>query len=148
MELWIGLLIGIVVGAAVAAFITRAVMQPRVADTIAAAEVEVAEKRLAAEREAENVLRTSREAAQDIRLEADKAIDRRYQDLARAEERVDRRGANQDTQAKTLEQREQLLNKRQSRLDKRQNDLGDLEQEHRQKLEETCLLYTSPSPRD
>ncbi len=142
MELWIGLLIGIVVGAAVAAFITRAVMQPRVADTIAAAEVEVAEKRLAAEREAENVLRTSREAAQDIRLEADKAIDRRYQDLARAEERVDRRGANQDTQAKTLEQREQLLNKRQSRLDKRQNDLGDLEQEHRQKLEETAAMTT------
>ena len=78
MELWIGLLIGIVVGAAVAAFITRAVMQPRVADTIAAAESEIAEKRLAAEREAENILRTSREAAQDIRLEAEKAIERRY----------------------------------------------------------------------
>ena len=142
MELWIGLLIGIVVGAAVAAFITRAVMQPRVADTIAAAESEIAEKRLAAEREAENILRTSREAAQDIRLEAEKAIERRYQDLARAEERVDRRGANQDTQAKTLEQREQLLNKRQSRLDKRQNDLGNLEQEHRQKLEETAAMTT------
>ncbi len=142
MELIIGLLIGIVVGAAVAAFITRAVMQPRVADTIAAAEAEVAEKRLAAEREAENILRTSREAAQDIRLEAEKAIERRYQDLARAEERVDRRGANQDTQAKTLEQREQLLNKRQSRLDKRQNDLGNLEQEHRQKLEETAAMTT------
>lgn len=80
MELWIGLLIGIVVGAAVAAFITRAVMQPRVADTIAAAESEIAEKRLAAEREAENILRTSREAAQDIRLEAEKAIERRYQE--------------------------------------------------------------------
>lgn len=142
MELWIGLLIGIVVGAAVAAFITRAVMQPRVADTIAAAEAEIAEKRLAAEREADNILRTSREAAQDIRLEADKAIERRYQDLARAEERVDRRGANQDTQAKTLEQREQLLNKRQSRLDKRQNDLGNLEQEHRQKLEEIAAMTT------
>jgi ribonuclease Y len=142
MELWIGLLIGIVVGAAIAALITRAVMQPRVAETIAAAEAEIAEKRLAVERETENILRTSRDEAQDIRLEAEKAIERRYQDLARAEERVDRRGANQDTQAKNLEQREQVLNKRQSRLDKRQNDLTNLEQEHRQKLEEIAAMST------
>jgi ribonuclease Y len=142
MELWIGLLIGVVVGAAIAAFVTRAVMQPRVAATIAAADAEIAEKREAAERESENILRTSREAAQDIRLEAEKAIERRYQDLARAEERVDRRGANQDTQAKNLEQREQLINKRQSRLDKRQNELSNLEQEHRQKLEEIAAMTT------
>jgi ribonuclease Y len=142
MELWIGLLIGVVVGAAIAAFVTRAVMQPRVAATIAAADAEIAEKRETAERESENILRTSREAAQDIRLEAEKAIERRYQDLARAEERVDRRGANQDTQAKNLEQREQLINKRQSRLDKRQNELSNLEQEHRQKLEEIAAMTT------
>ena len=142
MELWIGLLIGLLVGAVVAALIMRAVMQPRVAETIAAAEAEIAEKRLAAERESENILRVSREEAQEIRLEAEKAIERRYQDLARAEERVDRRGANQDTQAKNLEQREQILNKRQSRLDKRQNDLANLEQEHRQKLEEIAAMTT------
>ncbi len=142
MELWIGLLIGLVVGAAIAALIARAVMRPRIAEMIATAEAEVAERREAAERDAENVLRTSRESAQDIRLEADKAIERRYQDLARAEERVDRRGANQDQQAKTLEQREQILNKRQSRIDKRQNELGNLETEHRQKLEETAAMTT------
>ena len=142
MELWIGLLIGLVVGAAVAALIARTVMRPRIAEMVATAEAEVAERREAAERDAENVLRTSRESAQDIRLEADKAIERRYQDLARAEERVDRRGANQDQQAKTLEQREQLLNKRQSRIDKRQNELGNLETEHRQKLEETAAMTT------
>mgnify|MGYP000973378075 CR=1 FL=1 len=142
MELWIGLLIGLVVGAAIAALIARTIMRPRIAEMVAAAEEEVTEKREAAEREAENLLRTSRESAQDIRLEADKAIERRYQDLARAEERVDRRGANQDQQAKTLEQREQLLNKRQSRIDKRQNELGDLETEHRQKLEETAAMTT------
>ena len=142
MELWIGLLIGLVVGAAVAALIARAVMRPRIAEMVATAEAEVAERREAAERDAENVLRTSRESAQDIRLEADKAIERRYQDLARAEERVDRRGANQDQQAKTLEQREQILNKRQSRIDKRQNELGNLETEHRQKLEETAAMTT------
>ncbi|HRO92155.1 MAG TPA: Rnase Y domain-containing protein, partial [Promineifilum sp.] len=142
MELWIGLLIGLVVGAAIAVLIARTVMRPRIAEMVATAEAELAEKRETAEREAENILRTSRESAQDIRLEADKAIERRYQDLARAEERVDRRGANQDQQAKTLEQREQLLNKRQSRIDKRQNELGDLETEHRQKLEETAAMTT------
>lgn len=142
MELWIGLLIGVLIGAVAAAFITRAIMQPRVNETIAAAEAEIAEKRVAAERESENILRISREEAQDIRLEAEKAIERRYQDLARAEERVDRRGANQDTQAKNLEQREQLLNKRQSRIDKRQNELNNLEQEHRQKLEEIASMTT------
>ncbi len=142
MELWIGLLIGLVVGAAIAALIARTIMRPRIAEMVAAAEEEVTEKREAAEREAENLLRTSRESAQDIRLEADKAIERRYQDLARAEERVDRRGANQDQQAKTLEQREQLLNKRQSRIDKRQNELSNLETEHRQKLEETAAMTT------
>ncbi len=147
MELWIGLLIGLLVGAVVAALIMRAVMRPRVAETIAAAEAEIAEKRVAAERETENILRVSREEAQDIRLEAEKAIERRYQDLARAEERVDRRGANQDAQAKNLEQREQVLNKRQSRLDKRQNDLADLENEHRQKLEEIAAMTTDEARR-
>src|SRR5690606_25538625 len=116
MDLWIGLLIGLLIGAAVAAFITRSVMKPRIAEMIATAENEIAEKREAVERESENILRISREEAQDIRLEAEKAIERRYQDLARAEERVDRRGNNQDAQAKNLEQREQLLNKRQSRI--------------------------------
>ena len=142
MELWIGLLIGVVVGAVIAALVTRAVLQPRIAETVAAVEAEISEKRLAAERESDNILRVSREETQELRLEAEKAIERRYQDLARAEERVDRRGANQDQQAKNLEQREQVLNKRQGRLDKRQNDLGNLEQEHRQKLEETAAMTT------
>lgn len=142
MNPWVGLLIGIVVGAAIAALVTRAVMRPKVAETIAAAEAEIIEKREAAERESENILRVSREEAQENRLEAEKAIERRYQDLARAEERVDRRSANQDSQAKNLEQRDQLLNKRQSRLDKRQNDMNNLEQEHRQKLEEIAAMTT------
>lgn len=142
MELWIGLLIGILAGAVIAALVTRAYMQPKVAETIAAAENEIAEKRLANEKECESVLRISREEAQEIRLEAEKSIERRYQDLARAEERVDKRSANQDSQAKNLEQRDQMLNKRQSRLDKRQNELGNLEQEHRQKLEEISAMTT------
>ena len=72
----------------------------------------------------------------------DRPIERRYQDLARAEERVDRRSANQDSQASKLELREQVLNKRQSKLDKRQNELADLETIHRQKLEEIAAMTT------
>ncbi len=142
MELWIGLLIGVLIGAVVAALVMRSIMQPRVAATIAAAEAEIADKREAAERETESILRVSREEAQEIRAEAEKVIDRRYKDLARAEERVDTRSANQDNQAKKLEMREQMLNKRQSRIDKRQNELANLEEEHRQKLEEIASMTT------
>ena len=52
MELWIGLIIGILVGAIAAALVTRAVMRPKVDALIATTEAELAEKRLAAEREA------------------------------------------------------------------------------------------------
>lgn len=142
MEIWIALLAGLAVGALVAALVTRSVMRPKVAALVATAEAEAAEKRAAVERETDNLLRVAREEAQEIRLEAEKAIERRYQDLARAEERVDRRSANQDAQAAKLEQREQVLNKRQSRLDKRANELEDLETEHRQKLEETAAMTT------
>ena len=142
MELWIGLIIGLLVGAIAAALIMRSIMRPKVDAVVAATEAELAEKRLVAEREVETILRTSREEAQEIRNEAEKAIERRYQDLARAEERVDRRSANQDSQASKLELREQVLNKRQSKLDKRQNELADLETIHRQKLEEIAAMTT------
>ena len=142
MELWIGLIIGLIVGAIAAALITRSVLRPKLEALVAATEAELAEKRTVAEREAETILRTSREEAQEIRTEAEKAIERRYQDLARAEERVDRRSANQDSQASKLELREQVLNKRQSKLDKRQNELADLETIHRQKLEEIAAMTT------
>jgi ribonuclease Y len=142
MELWIGLIIGLLVGAIAAALIMRSIMQPKVDAVVAATEAELSEKRLAVEREVETILRTSREEAQELRNEAEKAIERRYQDLARAEERVDRRSANQDSQASKLELREQVLNKRQSKLDKRQNELADLETIHRQKLEEIAAMTT------
>jgi len=142
MELWIGLIIGLLVGALAAALIVRSVMRPKIDALVAATEAELAEKRLAAERETENILRVSREEAQELRTEAEKAIERRYQDLARAEERVDRRSANQDSQAKKLELREQVLNKRQSKIDKRQNGLADLESVHREKLEEIAAMTT------
>ena len=141
-RLWIGLIIGLLVGAIAAALIMRSIMRPKVDAVVAATEAELAEKRLVAEREVETILRTSREEAQEIRNEAEKAIERRYQDLARAEERVDRRSANQDSQASKLELREQVLNKRQSKLDKRQNELADLETIHRQKLEEIAAMTT------
>jgi ribonuclease Y len=142
MGIWLPLLLGALGGAIIAALVTWYVMKPRVESTVAAAEAERQAKREAAEREAEAILKASREEAQEIRAEAEKVIERRYEDLARAEERVDRRSENQDKQATKLEAREQMLNKRQSNLDKRQNDFGQMEAEQRAKLEEIAAMTT------
>jgi ribonuclease Y len=142
MNTWVALIIGVLAGAAVAALITWTVMKPRVAAQVAAVEAELAEKRMATERETEALLRVSREEAQEIRAEAEKVIERRYQDLARAEERLDRRSANQDSQATKLEAREQMLNKRQSKLDRRQSEFDQMEEEHRLKLQEVAQMTT------
>ena len=126
-------------GAAVAAFITRAVMQPRVAGIQSPPLSRKSPKTPGSRAEAENILRTSREAAQDIRLEAEKAIERRYQDLARAEERVDRRGANQDTQAKPSNNANNCSISARADWTSARTIWATPEQEHRQKLEETAL---------
>jgi ribonuclease Y len=143
MDMVIGIIIGLVIGAGVAAAVLYTTMKPRVEKEYEALQQEIGEKRAAAEREAESILRASREEAQQIRVEAEKVIERRYEDLARAEERVDRRGQAQDRQANKLETREQMLNKRQSRLDKRQNEFDQMEEEHRRKLEEVASMSTN-----
>jgi ribonuclease Y len=81
----------------------------------------------AAEREAAAMLATAQEETKAMRLEADRAIERRYKDIARSEERLDRRNEAQDKQSQKLELREQMLNKRQSKMDKRQNELEEME---------------------
>lgn len=137
---WIllGAVIGIVVGAAAVYFFIR----PQVEEKVSAVERELEERRALTEKETTEILDTSRKEAQQIRSEAEKAIERRYQDLARAEERVDRRSENMDKQTKKMEHREAVLNKRQSRLDKRQNRLETIEQERRQQLEQIAALTT------
>lgn len=143
MDMVIGIVIGLIIGGGIAAAVVYRTMQPRVEHEYESLQKEINDKRAAAEREAEAILRASREEAQQIRVEAEKVIERRYEDLARAEERVDRRGQAQDRQATKLETREQMLNKRQSRIDRRQNELAQMENEHRQKLEEVAAMSTS-----
>ncbi|GJM40348.1 MAG: ribonuclease Y [Ardenticatenaceae bacterium] len=135
---WIllGAVIGILVGAGAVYFFIR----PQIEEKVATTERELEDRRALAEKETTEILDTSRKEAQQIRSEAEKAIERRYQDLARAEERVDRRSENLDNQAKKMEHREAVLNKRQGRLDKRQNRLETIEQERRQQLEQIAAL--------
>ncbi len=140
MELWIGILVGVVFGGAIAAAATWYVTKPRTEETLEKFNQEMERNRSATEKESEQILNAARGEAKQIRQEADKAIDKRYQDLANAEERVDRRSAAQDRQAAKFEQREAKLNKRQSRLDKRFNEITRMEGEHRQKLEEIANM--------
>ncbi len=134
--LWIGIFVGVIIGAAVAAAVTWYVLKPRNEEALQQFNQELERRREAAEKESEQILNTAANEAKLIRLEAEKVIEKRYDDLAKAEERVDNRSAAQDRQAAKLEQREQKLNKRQSRLDKSFNDLTTQEEEQRLKLQE------------
>jgi ribonuclease Y len=140
MELWIGILVGVVLGGAIAAAATWYFTKPRTEEALKQFNQELDRTRAATEKESEQILNAARAEAKQIRQEADKAIDKRYQDLAKAEERVDNRSAAQDRQAAKFEQREAKLNKRQSRLDKRFNEINRMESEHRQKLEEIANM--------
>jgi ribonuclease Y len=139
-EIWIGLLIGVLAGGIIAAAATWYITKPRTEEALRQFNQELERTRAATEKEAEQILKAARAETKQIRRETDKAIDKRYKDLANAEERVDRRSAAQDRQAAKFEQREAKLNKRQSRMDKRFNDLARMEGDHRQKLEEVASL--------
>lgn len=136
----VGLLIGVIVGGVVAASVVRRQLQPQTDAIYEQARIDAQSIRQSAENEAENILKAARQEAQDLRTETEKVVSQRYADLARGEERLDRRQAQQDRQHQKLEQREQNLNKRQSRLDRRQAQLASLEQERREELERIAAL--------
>jgi ribonucrease Y len=137
---FIWILIGLLAGASIAAIAMWFYLKPKTEQVYIDLQKEVEEKRAAVEKEAATTLKNSQQEAKQLRLEAEKVAERRYQDLARAEERVDSRNEKADEQFKKLESREQILNKRQSRLDRRQNELDQVAQEHRAKLEEVAAL--------
>lgn len=138
--LWIGIFVGLILGAAVAAIVTWYILKPRTEEALQQFNQELERRREAAEKESEQILNTAANEAKQIRLEAEKVIEKRYEDLAKAEERVDNRSAAQDRQAVRLEQREQKLNKRQSRLDKSFNELIQQQEEQQQKLQEIANM--------
>ncbi|MDX1413031.1 MAG: ribonuclease Y [Candidatus Promineifilaceae bacterium] len=135
-------LLGALVGLAIGGVITYFIMKPRTEQAYQELQQDLEQKRAAVEKETENILKTTRAEAQEIRLEAEKVAKQRFQDLARSEERLERRSDNLDKQAKRIENREQNLSKRQSRLDRRQNQLAQIEKEHREKLEEVAAMST------
>ncbi len=133
-------LAGLVAGAIIAAGAMWFYMKPRTEQTYEALKQEINERRSAAEKEAAGTIKRAKDEARQLRQEAEKVAERRYQDLARAEERVDIRNQKLDQQAKNIEQREQMLNKRQSRLDRRQNEMNKIAQEHRAQLEKVAAM--------
>ncbi len=138
----LGLIGALLLGLLSGAGITYAVMKPRFEEIQQQVQLELDQRRAAVEREAEQILETTREEAAKIRREAEKVAERRFQDLARAEERLEKQTDKLDQQAQRLEQREQQLTKRQSRLDRRGNLMEQMEQEQRTRLEEIAALTT------
>jgi ribonuclease Y len=140
MEWIFGPLLGLLIGAAVAAFIVQRRLQPKTEAIYEQAEKDAESTRLRSEREAELLLKEARQESQEIRVEAEKVADQRRKDLARAEERLDRRQEQQDALQVKLEAQDKQLAKRQSRLDRRKSQLVELEEERRQELERIAAL--------
>jgi ribonucrease Y len=139
-EIIIGLLIGLAVGVSVALVIAWLVLRPRVEKEYEAFRADLAQQRQQSEDEVLAMTATAQEELRALRQETEKVIERRYADLARAEERIDRRTASQDKQANKLEAREQILNKRQSRIDRRQNELDEMETARTEELQRIANL--------
>jgi ribonuclease Y len=140
MPEWTWAIIGIVIGGGLTAAIMWFIWKPRTEEALAAFEAELKSRKASAEEEVQRTISSAQKEARQLRLEAEKVAERRFQDLARSEERIERRSDKLDSQAKQLEQREQGLNKRQSRLDKQQNQLEEIAQEHRARLEEVAAM--------
>ena len=139
----LGVIGALVIGLAIGAGGTWLIMKPRVEEAYEQLQRDLEQRRAAVEKEVENILDTTRKEAQDIRQEAEKLAERRFQDLARAEERIEKQSDKLDQQAQRLEQREQTLNKRQSSMDKRGNQLSQMEEEQRARLEEIAAMSTA-----
>ncbi|MEM7333434.1 MAG: ribonuclease Y [Chloroflexota bacterium] len=138
----ISILIGLIVGGGLAGTAVYFYLKPRNDKARQEFENELALKRVETDRESEKLLDTARRESKQIRGEAEKVVERRYQDLARAEERADRQREKVDKQGKRLEHKEVALNKRQSRLDRRQNQIEQTEQARREQLEKIAAMTT------
>ncbi len=118
--------------------------------------LEAMKKRLlaAAEKQAHDVVLTSREQAQELRDKLEQEIEERrarlhqdegrlHQEERRLHQEVDRvqqRREQVDERFEELEQRVSQLNKRQSVLDRQRNELQQIEDQQRQELERVAKL--------
>ena len=131
------LLLGILLGNTIFAGIYWFILRPKDENAVAIAQAEVKDIWEKGEEEARLLIAEASKEARETKVAADKTIERRFSDLARAEERLDKRQSAQEKQAQKFEQRENQLSKLQSNLDKRNNALKKteaLKQEALQKI--------------
>lgn len=140
MPLWLGIVLGLAAGSIIAGIAAWLILKPRTEQVLADAEADIEKRKKKSEQDAASVIESAKKEAHQTRLEAEKVAERRFQDVARSEERLDRRAEKLESQQKQLELRDQSLNKRQSRLDKQQNQMENLEQEHRAQLEQVAAM--------
>ena len=86
---------------------------------------------------------TAENDARKIRTEAERTAERRYADLAKESERIEKRDEKLDQQQQRLENREKSISSQQSRLDRRKNDLDKNEETHLAKLEQVALMTSA-----
>lgn len=118
----------------------RQVGQPDIEKREALLQSELDQRRREATQEATKIENIARSEAQKVRKEAEKAADRRFKDVSRSEERVDKLRAEVDRRLTKIEQREQRMNKRQSSLDKRESRVSQSESERQAKLQQVANM--------
>lgn len=136
----ISFVFGLAAGGGLAAYLVTQRLQPQTDAIYDNARKEAEAMKQEAEKEGKTIRDKAQKDMRDLRIEADKAIDRRYKDLARGEERVDQRQIQADKQLQKFELREQKLNKRQSRIDRRQSQLAKADDERLAELERVAGL--------
>ena len=141
-ELLIGIIAGLVVGGIAVAIVMWLIMKPRNEAEYEKLQRETEETRKSAERESQTIITTAQDEAKAMRQEAERVVNQRYADLARAEERIDSRQSSLDKQAHRLEVREQTVNKRQSKLERKKNELDNVEQERITELQRVASMTT------
>lgn len=140
MEIVIGIIIGLLLGVAVGGYVMWSRLKPQTDAIYAKANEDAAARRAAADKEAESIVAKAEQEAKTARTEAETLIERRFKDIARAEERIDRRQVQLDKQIQKIEIREQNMNRRQSKLDKRQTQLDEFEQQRVAELEKVATM--------
>lgn len=140
VEMIIGIVIGLIAGAAVAAYVVYQRQKPRTEGIYEQARLEAEQIKSVAEAEAQQLLEQGHQEIKVTRAEADKAIERRYEEISRREERLDERQTTLDRQQSRVEKRELRLNKRQARLDRRHAQLTEMETARMEELQRVAAL--------
>ena len=103
MPLWLGIVLGLAAGSIIAGIAAWLILKPRTEQVLADAEADIEKRKKKSEQDAASVIESAKKEAHQTRLEAEKVAERRFQDVARSEERLDRRAEKLESQQKQLE---------------------------------------------